>query len=94
MYSETSLDVVEGGTAEYTVKLDSEPRETVLVNVDSGDTNAVTASPASLTFTTTNWNIPQTVTVTGVQDANRAHETVRITHLTNQEVVLPDSMTA
>ena len=95
VFSETSLYVLEGGTAEYTVKLDAEPSEGATVGLESSNTHAVTVHPASLTFTTTNWNVPQTVTVTGVQDADRAHETVIITHYTSdQKVLLPeDSMT-
>ncbi len=55
--------------AAYTVVLDSKPAAgTVTVAVASGDTKAATVSPASLTFTAGNWNAPQTVTVTGVDD--------------------------
>ncbi len=54
----------------YTVVLDSQPAAgTVKVAIESGDTKAATASPSSLTFTTTTWNAPQTVTVTAVDDA-------------------------
>ena len=95
VFSETGLDVVEGGTAEYTVKLDSEPVRnfTLTVARNVSDPAAVTVHPASLTFTTTNWNIPQTVTVTGVQDANRAHETVRISHYSSEDEVFSRNLT-
>ena len=95
VFSETGLDVVEGGTAEYTVKLDSEPVRnfTLTVARNVSDPAAVTVHPASLTFTTTNWNIPQTVTVTGVQDANRAHETVRISHYSSEDEVFSRDLT-
>ena len=36
--------------------------------MSSSDTSEGTVSPASLTFTSTNWNVAQTVTVTGVND--------------------------
>ena len=36
---------------------------------DSSDTTEGTVGPASLVFTTANWNVAQTVTVTGVDDA-------------------------
>ena len=52
----------------YTVVLDSEPTGNVTITVESGDSGAATVSPATLTFTTTNWRIAQTVTVTGVDD--------------------------
>jgi hypothetical protein len=65
--SEGSLTVAEGGgTGSYTVKLDSEPTGTVTVGVTSGATAVATVSPASLMFTTTSWNTPKPVTVTGV----------------------------
>ncbi len=57
-----------GRTDPYTVKLATLPSSTVVVTVASGDTGAATVSPATLTFTTTNWNTAQTVTVTGVDD--------------------------
>ena len=37
--------------------------------MSSSDTTEGTVAPASLTFTAANWNAPQTVTVTGVDDA-------------------------
>ena len=39
------------------------------IGLSSSDTTEGTVSPASLTFTPANWNAPQTVTVTGVNDA-------------------------
>ena len=82
--SRTTVPVNEGGTAEYTVKLDSEPTASVVVTPTSGDTGAVTVSTAAandkLTFTTSNWQTEQTVTVTGVQDADSDDETVTVTH--------------
>jgi len=61
--------VSEGGTSDtFTVVLDSPPVNDVVINVSSGDTGEATVDKASLTFTSTNWNTPQTVTVTGVDD--------------------------
>ena len=40
----------------------------VVIDVNSADTGEATASPATLTFTPSNWNTAQTVTVTGVDD--------------------------
>ena len=39
------------------------------IGLSSSNTAEGTVSAASLTFTTANWNIPQTVTITGVNDA-------------------------
>jgi hypothetical protein len=58
-----------GGTATFTVRLDSEPTANVTVGLSSNDTTEGLVSPASLVFTPANWNTPQTVTVTGVADA-------------------------
>ena len=58
-----------GRTDTYTVKLDSQPAHGVTIEVASDDTGAAMVSPATLTFTTANWNTAQTVTVTGVDDS-------------------------
>ena len=57
-----------GGTAQFTVVLQSKPTAAVKIGLSSSDTSEGTVSPASLTFSTTNWNAPQVVTVTGVDD--------------------------
>ena len=64
--SETSRSVAKGATTTYTVVLDSKPTANVVVGATSGTTAAATVSPASRTFTPTNWNTPQTFTVAGV----------------------------
>ena len=66
--SETSVTVDEdGGTATYTVVLTSQPSSNVTVTPTSSATGNATVSGA-LTFTPTNWETAQTVTVTGVND--------------------------
>lgn len=57
-----------GGTATFTVVLDAQPVANVVISVTSSDTTEGTVSPAQLTFATGNWDDPQTVTVTGVDD--------------------------
>jgi hypothetical protein len=57
-----------GGTATFTVTLASPPTADVTIDVASDTPSEGTASPASLTFTDANWRMPQTVTVTGVDD--------------------------
>jgi len=57
-----------GGTATFTVVLNNAPTANVTVPLSSSDTTEGTVSPTSLVFTTANWNVPQTVTVTGVND--------------------------
>ena len=57
-----------GGTATFTIVLNSQPTADVTIGLSSSDTSEGTVSPASVTFTTANWNTPRTVTVTGVND--------------------------
>ncbi len=52
----------------FTVTLEEQPDANVTVNINSGNENRGTASPSNLTFTSTSWDAPQTVTVTGVHD--------------------------
>ncbi|HAT11305.1 MAG TPA: hypothetical protein DCS97_12110, partial [Planctomycetes bacterium] len=54
-----------GGSATVGVSLASQPTSNVTLAIASGTPAQGTASPSTLSFTTTNWNIPQTVTVTG-----------------------------
>jgi len=72
-----SINVSEGGSASYTVKLATEPTASVTVNIE-GATSDVTTSSLSLTFTTTNWSDEQTVTVSAAQDDNGANEEVTL----------------
>src|SRR5439155_865971 len=57
-----------GGTATFIVRLTSQHRANVTFGLSSSNTAEGTVSPASLTFTAANWNVAQTVTVTGVDD--------------------------
>jgi hypothetical protein len=58
-----------GTTATFTVVLDVQPTTDVVLNISSGDTGEVTLDLATLTFTNADWDTPQTVTATGVDDA-------------------------
>ena len=79
--STTTLNVQENGTATYTLVLDTQPVDgAVSVAVGIGSQTAATASPETLTFTAGNWDAPQTVTVSGVDDANTGNEIVAFTH--------------
>ena len=74
----TSLNVDEGGSANYTVVLDAQPVSNVVIYVSDG--NGVTVQPSSLTFTPDNWQTAQTVTVSGAQDNDTDDETAYVTH--------------
>ena len=58
-----------GGTATFTVVLDSRPNTLVYVPLNSSNTAEGRVQPSVLEFGAGNWNIPQTVTVTGVDDS-------------------------
>ncbi len=58
-----------GASATFTVVLTSQPTGDVTVPLAASNPAEASVSPASLTFTAGNWNIAQTVTVTGVDDA-------------------------
>ena len=55
-----------GGTAQFSIVLASQPTGNVTVGLSSSNTAEGTVSPSSLTFTSANWNVPQVATVTGV----------------------------
>ena len=57
-----------GGTASFAITLNSKPTADVTIPLASSDTNQGTVSASSLTFTPANWNVAQSVTVTGVND--------------------------
>jgi hypothetical protein len=57
-----------GGPAEITFVLDSKPYSSVSIPVSSSDASEGTASKSSVEFTVNNWDTPQTVVVTGVDD--------------------------
>ena len=59
----------DGTTAIFTAVLDLQPATNVVLNISSGDTGEVTLDLATLTFTNADWDTPQTVTATGVDDA-------------------------
>jgi hypothetical protein len=65
----TGLTVTEGGgSASVSLVLTSEPTADVVITLASDDPSEATVSPATITFTPANWNVVQTVTVTGVDD--------------------------
>ncbi len=59
----------DGGQDAFNIVLNSQPTNDVTIPLSSNDTGEGTVSPDSFTFTNANWNNPQTVTITGVDDA-------------------------
>ena len=78
--SAAAMVVAEGSAAAYTAVLDTQPAGDVTLAPTSGDAGAVSVVPAALTFTRANWSTPQVVQVTGLQDDDRSHESVVLSH--------------
>ena len=74
--SHTSLSVVEGGTATYTVRLTKAPSTDETVTVHFAGTG-VNLSTGSLEFDST---APQTITVTGHTDSNSVDDQAMVVH--------------
>ena len=64
-----TVSVSESGTTQsFSVSLTAQPLSDVVITIDSNDEDEAVVSTDTLTFTPSNWNNAQTVTVTGVDD--------------------------
>ena len=88
-----SLSIAETGSATFTVSLTTQPSSDVTVNIASDDPTTVTVTPTPLTFTPGNWATAQTVTVTGVNDADTSDEALSVTLSTTSPDSDYDSLT-
>ncbi len=68
LVSPTSLSLPEGGSGSYSLSLNGAPTASVTIAVTSSDPTWASPSPASVTFTTSNWSTPRTVTVSAGND--------------------------
>ena len=75
--SSAALALNENAAGSFTVRLATLPSAGVTVTLASDDAEA-TFSPATLSFSASNWNLPQSVSVTPVQDADAQNEEVEI----------------
>lgn len=82
--STANISVNENSTATFTVKLDRKPTNNQIVHLSCENENA-TLNKSSLTFTPSNYNVAQTVTVTGVHD-NSLNDKTCVIELTSNEV--------
>ena len=78
--SATALPVNEGSTGTYTVVLNSQPTASVTVTPSRTGSTDVTFSPATLTFTTSNWSTVRPVTVRAAQDSDAVDDSATISH--------------
>ncbi len=79
--STTALSVNEGSSNTFTVKLAAQPAANVTVTVarTAGDADLSVTGGSSLTFTNSNWNTAQTVTIGAAEDADTANGSATIT---------------
>ena len=83
--STASLTVGEGSTKDYKVKLATQPSDDVTVTVarkttGTQDSDISVKTGSSLTFTTSNWNTDQTVTLQAAEDNDGEDGTAVIKH--------------
>ena len=77
----TDLAITEGDSGAYSVVLDTQPIGDVTIEVAVPKGSEVAVESAMLTFTPSNWDTAQTVTVTANQDDDGADEDeITITH--------------
>lgn len=60
----------DGGTTEFDIVLTSQPTDNVTLAISSDNTDEGTVSFSSVTFTTDDWNVTQTVIITGISDTD------------------------
>ena len=77
-----NLTIDEGASRTYTVVLTSKPSQDVVVEVDRSGDEDVVPQPDSLTFTGSNWQDPQAVTVQALQDPDAVDDTATLLHST------------
>ncbi|MBF2761712.1 MAG: hypothetical protein ISN28_15875 [Ectothiorhodospiraceae bacterium AqS1] len=79
LLSSADVDAIEGGTTgTFTVTLDAPPASSTTLTIESQDTSLATVTPATMTFSTANYDDAQTVTVTGKEDSDGTDDTVTI----------------
>ena len=78
--SQTSLNLDEGTSGNYTVNLNTQPTGNVMIDISSSN-GEVTTNPSALTFTDSNWTTNQTVTVTAGQDGDALNDTAILSHI-------------
>ena len=76
--SPTSLTVTEGATGTYTVALRAPPSDNVMVAISSDNTKVTLAPAGPLTFTASDWDTPQMVTVSAAHDTDDADESATL----------------
>ena len=79
--SPPTLPLMEGSNGTYTVELASQPLATTTVSITIAGDAQLTIDLTELTFTTSSWNTPQTITVTATEDDDVSDSTATLTHV-------------
>lgn len=80
--SKTTTTINEGDTDTFTVKLDKAPSNSQIVNITSNNSD-VTLSVNTLTFDSSNYSKPQTVTINVAEDSDVANDNCTLTISSN-----------
>ena len=76
-----TLELCEGESGSYSVRLDSQPSGTVTVRPDIDISDLIASvSPTSLNFTANDWNDPKPFTVSAAEDSDTDNETYIFEH--------------
>ena len=78
--SPASLPVTEGASSTYTVALASQPTADVAVTITGHSGTALGLNRTSLSFTTSDWNMGQSVTARASQDNDSDNDSATLTH--------------
>ena len=82
----TRLTVTEGRTGSYDLVLESEPQSNVVITVSSSNSSKAMVTPGRVTFTNLTWSVPQTITVTGVSDADANNDLAVVSHVSSGDI--------
>ena len=77
----TETTIAESSQTSMTVSLTAQPKDNVVLTVQSDDPGEVYGNPGQLTFSPASWAVPQTVVLHGVDDSERdgdQESTVRV----------------
>ncbi len=78
--SPTSLEIPEGSTGSYTVKLATQPTGTVTVSITGNANTDLKLNENTLIFTTATWSTAQSVTVTAEHDDDATNDAATLAH--------------
>ena len=73
---QSSLTVAQGHTASFGVSLSTAPSSSVTVHLNDAGTGTTVSKGQTLTFTPSDWNRPQQVTVAAAQTKTGSHSTI------------------